>query len=61
MNIYAPSAREPPKINKMLLNLNHTHGTPDINTGELQQPTLTNGQVIKTESVERNNKTNRCY
>jgi len=35
--------------------LNPTH------RGRLQYPTLINRQIIKTETNQRNNETNRCY
>jgi hypothetical protein len=38
-----------------------THQTPQNNGGKLQHPTFNNGQVIKTETKQRNNEINRCY
>lgn len=34
---------------------------PDINGGRLQHPTITNGQVMQTETKQSNNETKRGY
>ena len=38
-----------------------THQTPHINSERCQHSSLTNGQVIETETKQRNNETNRGY
>ena len=38
-----------------------THCTSHTNSGRLQHPTIINGQIIETETKQRNSETNRSY
>jgi hypothetical protein len=49
LNIYAPNARAATVI-KGTSQAQSTHCTSHNNSGRLQQPTLTNGQILETET-----------
>ena len=56
-----PNAR-PPHIHKgNITKSQNTYWTPHNNSGRLQNPSLTSGQVIETETKQRHSETNRSY
>jgi hypothetical protein len=59
MNIYAPNARESTFI-KATTKAQSTHCTIHNNSGRFQH-TVINGQIIETESKQRQNETNRSH
>jgi hypothetical protein len=61
LNTYAANARVHTFIKRDFTKAKNTHGTQHNNIGILQHPTLTNEQVIETETKERHSKTNRSY
>jgi hypothetical protein len=53
-NIYAPNASTPTFIKE-------THCTSHNNTGKIQHPTLSSGQIMETQTKQRHSETNKSY
>jgi hypothetical protein len=60
LNIYAPNARASMLIKETLVKLK-VHIALHNNSGRLQHPTVTNGQILETETEQRHSETNRSY
>jgi hypothetical protein len=60
LNIYAPNPRAATFIKETIVKLK-AYCTSQNNSGRFQQPTLTNGQILETESKQRHMDTNRSY
>jgi hypothetical protein len=59
LSIYAQNARTPTSIN--FTKDQSIHCTAHKNSGRLQQPTLSKGQIMETETKQRHSETNRSY
>ena len=60
LNIYDPSARAATFIKGILVKLK-AHIAPHINNGRLQHPTLSNGQILETDTKQRHMDTHKSY
>jgi hypothetical protein len=61
LNICAPNARTATFIKKNFSKAQSTHCTSHNNSGRFQHPTLTNGQILETETKQRHMDTNRTF
>jgi hypothetical protein len=59
-NVCAPNERAPTSTKEFLLKLK-AHIAPHTIEGKLQNPTLSNGQIMETQTKQRHNETNRSY
>ena len=57
LNIYTSNARAPTSYKRKFIKAQSTHCTSHNNSGRLQHPTLINGQIIETETKQRQIKT----